>query len=310
MADHHSNTALAAVPPESKVAAQVIAGGPNAYGETFLALVNLDCKNYAEAGRNGFTYLSWSFAIDQLLKTVPDAKFKICEFGGEVIRNPITGNIETDEFGDPLLHNGEPFQKTGVGYFVKAKVLVRGVAREIRLPVLGENNEPLESPNAFDINTSGMRVLVKAIALHGLGLYLYSGEDVPGAGTGKAGDKKAAVTSTPHAIPVASGTPQTGAALLDSQLKRVQLANSETLGKMYARMAEVFPDEKDLAQFSAALEKRAQQLYPNAEKLAAFYAKAKPPVAEVKTDTVVKPDAPPKAAAQPKEAKSKAAPAS
>jgi hypothetical protein len=46
-------------------------------------------------------------------------------------------------------------------------------------PVLDGKNKPIASPTAFDINTSIQRCLVKAIALHGLGLYIYAGEDLP-----------------------------------------------------------------------------------------------------------------------------------
>jgi hypothetical protein len=45
--------------------------------------------------------------------------------------------------------------------------------------VLDARNRPLAAPDAFQINTSLQRALVKAIALHGLGLYIYSGEDLP-----------------------------------------------------------------------------------------------------------------------------------
>jgi hypothetical protein len=47
------------------------------------------------------------------------------------------------------------------------------------LPVLDYRNKPIPTPNSFDVNTSIMRCLVKAIAMHGLGLYIYSGEDLP-----------------------------------------------------------------------------------------------------------------------------------
>jgi hypothetical protein len=48
-----------------------------------------------------------------------------------------------------------------------------------QLPVLDYRNKPISNPNAMDNNTAIMRCLVKAIALHGLGLYIYSGEDMP-----------------------------------------------------------------------------------------------------------------------------------
>ena len=47
------------------------------------------------------------------------------------------------------------------------------------LPVLNHQNRPIQNPNAMDVNTAMQRCLVKAIALHGIGLYIYAGEDLP-----------------------------------------------------------------------------------------------------------------------------------
>src|SRR5580765_2686966 len=72
-----------------------------------------------------------------------------------------------------------PFLKTDCGYFVEVEVTVEGVRLSQIHPVLDARNKPIEMPSAFDINTSIQRCLVKAIALHGLGLYIYAGEDLP-----------------------------------------------------------------------------------------------------------------------------------
>src|SRR6187431_768486 len=74
---------------------------------------------------------------------------------------------------------GLPYLKTDCGYFVEVEVTVEGVRLSQIHPVLDARNKPIEMPSAFDINTSIMRCLVKAIALHGLGLYVYAGEDLP-----------------------------------------------------------------------------------------------------------------------------------
>ena len=63
--------------------------------------------------------------------------------------------------------------------FVEVAVTVQGITLSQIHPVLDSRNRPLTAPNAFDINTSIQRCLVKAIALHGLGLYIYAGEDLP-----------------------------------------------------------------------------------------------------------------------------------
>ena len=69
---------------------------------------------------------------------------------------------------------------TAAGAFVKVKLWVGGICREQVHPVLDNRNQAIEQPNAFHVNTSIMRCLTKAIALHGLGLYIYAGEDLPG----------------------------------------------------------------------------------------------------------------------------------
>jgi hypothetical protein len=69
--------------------------------------------------------------------------------------------------------------ETSTGFFVQVTVTVGGVARTQIHPVLDNRNKTLEKPNAFQINTSIQRCLAKAIALHGLGLYIFAGEDVP-----------------------------------------------------------------------------------------------------------------------------------
>jgi hypothetical protein len=48
-----------------------------------------------------------------------------------------------------------------------------------QLPIMNHTNKPIVSPNSFDVNTSIMRCMTKALSLHGLGLYIYAGEDLP-----------------------------------------------------------------------------------------------------------------------------------
>jgi hypothetical protein len=72
-----------------------------------------------------------------------------------------------------------PFMETKYGIFVEVAVTVQGITLSQIHPVLDNNNKPIAQPNSFQINTSIQRALVKAIALHGLGLYIYAGEDLP-----------------------------------------------------------------------------------------------------------------------------------
>lgn len=75
--------------------------------------------------------------------------------------------------------DGVPYLKTDCGYFVEVEVTVQGIPLSQIHPILNNPNKPVAEPNSFDINTSIQRCLVKAIALHGLGLYIYAGEDLP-----------------------------------------------------------------------------------------------------------------------------------
>src|SRR4051794_15332270 len=109
-------------------------------------------RNIEQKGQ--FNYLSWPWAVQQLRQAQPDATWEVKRF-------------------DSL-----PYQKTEVGFFVEVAVSVQGITLSQVHPVLDSRNEPIEIPNCFDINTSIQRALVKAIALHGLGLSVYAGEDL------------------------------------------------------------------------------------------------------------------------------------
>ena len=122
---------------------------------TFMKLFKTDVSKYVEQ-KGKFNYLSWSFAVQELKRACPNAR----------------GGVTKAE-------DGSPFFKTECGYFVDVWVEVDGISLSQVHPVLNHRNEPIEKPNAFEINTSLQRALAKAIALHGLGLYIYAGEDLP-----------------------------------------------------------------------------------------------------------------------------------
>jgi hypothetical protein len=107
-----------------------------------------------------------------------------------------------------------PYLKTETGYFVE--VAVQGVTLAQIHPVLDGKNRPILEPTAFDINTSIQRCLVKAIALHGLGLYVYAGEDLPEGESAK---------PTPPKAPLASIT---GNNITPAQLRYVERLIDET----------------------------------------------------------------------------------
>ena len=72
-----------------------------------------------------------------------------------------------------------PYMTTNAGCFVRVSVTCEGVTRSQVHPVTDNRNQTIAQPTAQDINTSIQRCLAKAIALHGLGLYIFAGEDLP-----------------------------------------------------------------------------------------------------------------------------------
>ena len=125
----------------------------------FQTLSKIDVSEHTEKKGN-YTYLSWAWAVKVLLEHYPEATWKIHTFI-EV------GNVES------------PYMRTNAGCFVQVSVEIDGVIRTQVHPVLDHVNKTVDEPNAFQINTSIQRCLAKAIALHGLGLSLFAGEDLP-----------------------------------------------------------------------------------------------------------------------------------
>jgi hypothetical protein len=113
-------------------------------------LRKIDVSKYTEK-KNGLTYLSWAWAVDQLL------------------------------LADPKAHWSYPeFQRWGNGtVMVFCTVVANDIARTAQLPVMDYRNKPIAEPDSFAVNTAMQRCLAKAIALHGIGLYIYNGEDLP-----------------------------------------------------------------------------------------------------------------------------------
>ncbi|HQC98761.1 MAG TPA: DUF1071 domain-containing protein [Aquabacterium sp.] len=127
----------------------------------FAALSAINVNDHVEK-KGGFNYLSWPWAVSQLRMTDPTACWEVKRF------------------------DGLPYLACDGGVFVEVAVTVQGITLSQLHPVLDGRNRPILAPTAFDINTSIQRCLVKAIALHGLGLYIYAGEDLPGAAGGEA----------------------------------------------------------------------------------------------------------------------------
>jgi hypothetical protein len=115
----------------------------------FLELRKINVNEHTEK-KGKFTYLSWSWAVDQLLQQDPTA---------------------TWTYGDPVY-----FAET---LMVFCSVTAFGKTMTAQMPVINNQNKAIQNPDAMAVNTAMQRCLVKAIALHGLALYIYSGEDLP-----------------------------------------------------------------------------------------------------------------------------------
>jgi hypothetical protein len=120
----------------------------------FSELAAINVSEHIER-KGQFNYLSWPYAVQQLRSFDDTASWVIQRF------------------------NGLPYLSTECGTFVEVAVTVKNITLSQIHPVLDSRNKPIPVPSAFDINTSIQRCLVKAIALHGLGLCVYAGEDLP-----------------------------------------------------------------------------------------------------------------------------------
>jgi hypothetical protein len=118
------------------------------------ALLKTNVNDHVEK-KNGLSYLSWAWAWAEALKADPTASYKVEMFDGKCFMDI----------------NGTAMVFVTVTMFNKPMTC--------QLPVMDYRNKAIPKPDAFAVNTAIMRCMTKALALHGLGLYLYSGEDVP-----------------------------------------------------------------------------------------------------------------------------------
>lgn len=101
--------------------------------------------------KNGLSYLSWAWAVDHLLGLDPGASWEYA----------------------PMMDCGNDTK------MVFCTVNAFGKSRTAQLPVMNYKNQAISNPDAFAINTAMQRCLAKAVSLHGIGLYIYAGEDLP-----------------------------------------------------------------------------------------------------------------------------------
>lgn len=145
----------------------------------FEELMSVNVNGHTEQKKTGnatLTYLSWPFAWAEVKKRYPDASYEVEKFDGlPYVYDPLTG------------------------YMVYTKVTIEGITHEMWLPVMDGANKAMkaepykyitgygqyqkekvcEAATMFDVNKTVMRCLVKNLAMFGLGLYIYAGEDLP-----------------------------------------------------------------------------------------------------------------------------------
>jgi hypothetical protein len=117
----------------------------------FKELREINVNQYVEK-KNGLSYLSWSWAVDTLLQHDPDATWEFAE--------PVN-------FGETMM--------------VLCEVKAFGKTMTMHLPVMDNRNQAIKNPDAVAVNKAMMRCLAKCIACFGIGLYIFSGEDIPDA---------------------------------------------------------------------------------------------------------------------------------
>ena len=117
-------------------------------------LLKINVNEHTEK-KNGLTYLSWAWAWREALKADQSATFDVQTF------------------------DGKPYMDVNGTGMVWVTVTMFGQPRTCMLPVMDYKNKPILNPDAFAVNTAIMRCMTKALALHGLGIYIYSGDDLP-----------------------------------------------------------------------------------------------------------------------------------
>lgn len=133
----------------------------------FDVLNSINVNEHTEK-KNGLTFLSWAWAWAKVKEHYPDATYTIYE-------NAQGLNYHTD----------------GRTCWVKTGVTIEGIEHIEYLPVMDYRNAsiPVDKVTSFDVNKAIQRSLTKAAARHGLGLYIYAGEDLPEAEAGTGGKK-------------------------------------------------------------------------------------------------------------------------
>ena len=143
------------------------------------SLLELDVQKHVEK-KNGLSYLSWAWAWAEALKADPAAKF----------------HVDTFQRADATT---VPYMDINGTAMVWVRTTLFGKEMTCFLPVMDHRNKPIPNPDAFQVNTAIMRCMTKCLALHGLGLNVYAGEDLPMVESEPKTEEKPAKTEKPPA---------------------------------------------------------------------------------------------------------------
>ena len=155
--------------------------------EKFQELYSLDVNKYVEK-KNDLSYLSWSYAWAEFKKIYPDATYDVkkdeqgrCYFGDELfgymVYTSVTAGGLTYEMWLPVMDGANKAMKA-IPYTYKVADWQYDRQQGKRVKV-GEIEKTVDAMTMFDVNKTVMRCLVKNLAMFGLGLYIYAGEDLP-----------------------------------------------------------------------------------------------------------------------------------
>ena len=156
----------------------------------FVKLFAIDFKDHLEVKKSGNTelkYVSWAYAWAEVKKLYPSASYEVKKFNGlPYVYDPITGfmvytsvTIEgvSHEMWLPVLDGANKAMKAVPYTYTTPKWDYNPQTR--RREKIGMEERTVEAASMFDVNKAIMRCLVKNLAMFGLGLYVYAGEDLP-----------------------------------------------------------------------------------------------------------------------------------
>ena len=175
----------------------------------FIELNEINVSGKTEK-KNGLTYLSWAWAWSELKKLHPDASYTIYENA-----------------------DGWCYHTDGRTAWVKTGVIVNGIEHIEYLPIMDYKNRsiPLDKITSFDVNKAIQRSLTKACARHGLGLYVYAGEDLPEESSEQK-EKPVDIPASPVDIPASPVITDTQIKFIDAEMKALGLSERQILAQI------------------------------------------------------------------------------